>query len=484
MPPPSARWKGKCEFYSWSSCNNKLIRARYFHESGNGTPLDENGHGTHTSSVAAGNFVNGANVLAIANGTASGMAPLAHVAMYKVCSSIGCPETDVLAAIDAAIEDGVDVLSISICSKFNQFWSGVIAEGGFTAMQKGILVSCSAGNTGPLPGTVNNRDPWPLTVGASTTDRKLRATNAGGAGMILVNDELQGFTVSAEPHVVPAAHVSYTDGLKIISYMNSTSNPLATFLFRGTIFEDDFAREVASFSGRGPNRASPGILKPDIIAPGVNILAAWPTKSTFNIASGTSMSCPHVSGIATLVKSTHPDWSPAAIKSAIMTTADLDENNDLFATGAGHVNPSRASDPGLIYDIKPEDYVQYLCGLKYPNKAAYMSILRKVKCLSKIAEAELNYPSFSIGLGLEAQTYTRTVTNVGEAVSSYVVEIVPPQGVDVIVNPPLLNFSELNQKKTYQVTGSSSSTTKFVQGYLRWTSSKHFVRSPIVVTFK
>ncbi|KAH0655057.1 hypothetical protein KY285_029939 [Solanum tuberosum] len=170
-----------------------------------------------------------------------------------------------------------------------------------------------------------------------------------------------------------------------------------------------------------------------------------------------------------------------------MTTVDLDEKSDLFATGAGHVNPSRASDPGLIYDIKPEDYVQYLCGLKYPNKAACMSILRKVNCLSKIAEAELNYPSFSIGLGLEAQTYTRTVTNVGEAVSSYVVEIVPPQGVDVKVNPPLLNFSELNQKKTYKVTfsrGSSSSTTKFVQGYLRWTSSKHFVRSPIVVTFK
>uniref|UniRef100_M1DL82 Xylem serine proteinase 1 n=1 Tax=Solanum tuberosum TaxID=4113 RepID=M1DL82_SOLTU len=110
MPPPSARWKGKCEFYSRSSCNNKLIGARYFHESGNGTPLDENGHGTHTSSIAAGNFVNGVNVLGMANGTASGMAPLAHVAMYKVCSSIGCPETDVLAAIDAAIEDGADVL--------------------------------------------------------------------------------------------------------------------------------------------------------------------------------------------------------------------------------------------------------------------------------------------------------------------------------------------------------------------------------------
>uniref|UniRef100_M1DVF8 Subtilase n=1 Tax=Solanum tuberosum TaxID=4113 RepID=M1DVF8_SOLTU len=112
------------------------------------------------------------------------------------------------------------------------------------------------------------------------------------------------------------------------------------------------------------------------------------------------MSCPHVSGIATLVKCTNPDWSPAAIKSAIMTTADLDEKSDLFATGAGHVNPLRTGDPGLIYDIKPEDNVHYLCGLKYPNKAAYMFVLRKVNCSSKIAEAELNYPSFSIGLGL------------------------------------------------------------------------------------
>lgn len=126
---------------------------------------------------------------------------------------------------------------------------------------------------------------------------------------------------------------------------------------------------------KGPNIASPGILKPDIIGPGVDILAAWPnsvenkpqTKATFNIQSGMSMACPHLAGVAALLKSTNPEWSPAAIKSAIMTTASrvnltgkaiVDERElpaDIFATGAGHVNPVKANDPGLVFDIRPDD---------------------------------------------------------------------------------------------------------------------------------
>ncbi|KAL0331348.1 UNVERIFIED_CONTAM: Subtilisin-like protease SBT1.2 [Sesamum angustifolium] len=155
--------------------------------------------------------------------------------------------------------------------------------------------------------------------------------SAGGAAMILLNTELSANTLPAEAHVLPATHVSYADGLKIKAYINSTSTPTATIRFEGTVIGDDRAPVVASFSSRGPNYASRGILKPDILGPGVNILAAWPTsvenktntKSTFNIISGTSMSCPHLSGVAALLKSAHPDWSPAAIKSAIMTTADV-----------------------------------------------------------------------------------------------------------------------------------------------------------------
>lgn len=241
-------------------------------------------------------------------------------------------------------------------------------------------MSTTAGNMGPEHGTVANGAPWLLTVGASTTDRKLRATvllgdseeidgesafqpedfsqtllplvypgksssdlmapfcnaeslkninvkgkivfcedggkingldkghfvkDAGGAGMILMNEEPQGFTTQAEPHVLLAAHISFIDGLKIKAYMNSTSTPVASFLFKGTTFGDDHAPAVAAFSSRGPFPESPGILKPDIIGPGISILAAWPTsvenntnkKSTFDTLSGTSMSCPHLSGV-------------------------------------------------------------------------------------------------------------------------------------------------------------------------------------------
>ncbi|KAF3670353.1 putative subtilisin-like protease-like [Capsicum annuum] len=324
--------------------------------------------------------------------------------------------------------------------------------------------------------------------------------------MILINEQQDGVTKSAEAHVLPALDVSNADGKKILAYMNSTSNPVASITFRGTVIGEKNTPIVASFSSRGPNVASPGILKPDLIGPGVNVLAAWPTpvdnnkntKSTFNVISGTSMSCPHLSGIAALLKSAHPDWSPAAIKSAMMTTTDtlnlaknpiLDERlipANIFAIGAGHINPLRASDPGLIYDTPFDDYVPYLCGLNYTNREVGKLLQRKVNCseVKSIPEEQLNYPSFSIRLGSTPQTYTRTVTNIGDARSSYKVEVVSPKGVSVKVKPSKLNFTMLNQKLTYQVTFSkttNSSKDGDVEGFLKWNSNRHSVRSPIAV---
>ncbi|CAA3011690.1 subtilisin-like protease [Olea europaea subsp. europaea] len=581
MPAPPAKWKGKCEFND-TSCNNKLIGAKNFSEE-DSTPLDEDGHGTHTASTATGNFVKGANIFGNANGTAVGIAPLAHLAIYKVCSA-SCPESAILAAMDAAIDDGVDVLSISLGGPSSDFYSDSIALGAFSAMRKGIFVSCSAGNGGPYNYSILNEAPWILTVGASTIDRKITATavlgndesfdgesafqpmdfasaflplvdarmlnssdfdvqyclpeslnktnirgkivvcevgggikrilkgqavkDAGGIAMILVNNEQYGNTKFAEAHVVPAAHISYADGLKVKIYINSTLNPVAKILLKGTLIGDDRAPVVAAFSSRGPNFESPGIPKPDILGPGVNILAAWPvsvektthTKSTFNMISGTSMSCPHLSGVAALLKSSHPNWSPAAIKSAIMTTADVvniarkpieDENflpANVFATGSGHVNPSRANDPGLVYDIQPEDYVPYLCGLNYTNRQVGIIIQRRVNCLaeSSIPDAQLNYPAFAITFTTlsNSQTYSRTVTNVGESKSYYNVEIVHPLGVDVRVEPTTLNFSKLNQKLMYRVTFkplASAGNNTVVEGFLKWNSDRHSVRSPIAV---
>ncbi|XP_006358961.1 subtilisin-like protease SBT1.7 [Solanum tuberosum] len=579
MPPPPAKWKGKCEFNS-SICNNKLIGARSF-SFGKGTTWDDDGHGTHTASTAAGSYVKNANVYGNANGTAVGVAPLAHLAIYRVCTSVGCSESDILAAMDVAIEDGVDILSLSLGGSTKSFHDDAIALGAYSAMEQGIFVSCSAGNRGPTPESVTNEAPWILTVGASTLDRNIKATAvlgnkemfqgesafqpknfsshlyplvyaggsnqsdindpycsttslnqtdftgkivlcevgggvtrvdkgqavkaAGGIAMILMNRMQDGFTTSADAHVLPATDVTYVDGQKILAYINSTSNPLATITFQGTIIGDKNTPVIASFSSRGPSRATPGILKPDIIGPGVNILAAWPTsvenntepKPTFNIISGTSMSCPHLSGVAALLKSSHPNWSPSMIKSAIMTTADTvnlgektiqDENHEpanLFAIGSGHVNPSKANDPGLVYDIKPNDYVPYLCGLNYTNREVGVIVQRKINCseVGSIQQGQLNYPSFSIILGSTPQTYTRTVTNVGEAKSSYTVDVVSPPGVDVKVEPSVLKFAELKQKMSYQVTFTQivyrSSGTVDVEGFLKWKSTKYSVRSPI-----
>ncbi|KAK6137593.1 hypothetical protein DH2020_028673 [Rehmannia glutinosa] len=529
MPPPPAKWKGKCEF-NLTACNNKIIGARYF-GSFDDSPLDDDGHGTHAASIAAGSFVKGANVFGNANGTAVGIAPLAHLAIYKVCSFL-CFESDILAAMDTAVDDGVDILSLSLGGSSFNFYNDFIALGAFSAMEKGILVSCSAGNGGPFNFSLSNEAPWILTVGASTIDRKIRATvvlgnnetfdgestfqptdfpqtllplvyagmlntsdsdirksskGCGGAGMIIVNPASYGNVTLSDSHVLPATHVGYADGIKIKTYINSTSNPVATILFKGTVIGDSRAPAVAAFSSRGPNTASRGILKPDILGPGVNILAAWPvsvenntnTNSTFNVISGTSMSCPHLSGVAALLKSAHPDWSPAAIKSAIMTTADVvnlarnpieDERYlpaNVFATGSGHVNPSKAKRSRARYDILPTDYTPYLCGLNYTNRQVGSFLQRRISA--------------------DYSNVQQNGNERGQPISSYVVEIVPPPGIDVIVVPSKLDFVEVNQKLQYQVTFSRPNSTTnigYVQGHIRWNSSKHSVRSPIAVTLQ
>nr|A9QY40.1 RecName: Full=Subtilisin-like protease 1; Short=SbtM1; Short=Subtilase 1; Flags: Precursor [Lotus japonicus]BAF95755.1 subtilase [Lotus japonicus] len=586
MPPPPAKWKGHCEFTGGSVCNNKLIGARNLVKSAiQEPPYEDFFHGTHTAAEAAGRFVEGASVFGNARGTAAGMAPDAHLAIYKVCSSKvkdECPESAILAAMDIAIEDGVDVLSLSLGLGSLPFFEDPIAIGAFAATQKGIFVSCSAANSGPHYSSLSNEAPWILTVGASTIDRKISASaklgngaeyegetlfqpkdfssqllplvyaaaeknnssalcapgslrninvkgkvvvcdlgggipfiakgqevlDAGGSAMILANIENFGFTTLANAHVLPAVHVSYAASLAIKAYINSTYTPTATVLFQGTIIGDSLAPSVAAFSSRGPSQQSPGILKPDIIGPGVNILAAWAVSvdnkiPAFDIISGTSMSCPHLSGIAALLKSAHPDWSPAAIKSAIMTTANtlnlrglpiLDQRlqpADIFATGAGHVNPVRANDPGLVYDIQPEDYVPYLCGLGYSDREVTIIVQRSVRCFNvkSIAQAELNYPSFSILLGSDSQFYTRTLTNVGPANSTYTVKIDVPLAMGISVSPSQITFTQVNQKVAYfvdfipQIKENRGNHT-FAQGAITWVSDKHVVRTPISVIFK
>ncbi|KAF8009932.1 hypothetical protein BT93_J0801 [Corymbia citriodora subsp. variegata] len=590
VPPPPAKWKGRCDF-NRTSCNNKLIGARSFLDLNKTAqaipPYDDYGHGTHTSSIAAGAFVTNASALGNAEGTAIGMAPLAHLAMYQVCTIDECLLSNVLAGIDAAIDDGVDVISLSLGGNHRPFFKDVMAKGAFAATQKGIFVSCSAGNLGPYNTSSTNEAPWILTVGASSIDRSIKATaqlgnglefdgetlyqphdfhpgllplfylkvddgiqdcgpgslrfrsddirgkvvvcdsgstepvvagqevkDRGGAGMIFLNRPPDGYTTQVYKHVLPAVVVSYVAGEEIKRYINKTSAATATILFKGThINGRSAAPAVASFSSRGPNSQSQGILKPDIIGPGLNILAGWPfpldnstnLKHAFNVVSGTSMSCPHLSGVAALLKSVHPDWSPAAIKSAIMTTATTSNMEgrpivdqtlhpaDIFATGAGHVNPSKAVDPGLIYDIGLHDYIPYLCGLNYTDSEIELIVQKKVNCSSirSIPDYQLNYPSIAVSFepSVTKVSLTRTVRNVGPVKSNYRSIVDPIKGlVSIGVYPPDLVFTEANQTVSYRVDLTREADRKApppsAQGAITWVSARHSVRTPVAVLFK
>ncbi|KDP25557.1 hypothetical protein JCGZ_20713 [Jatropha curcas] len=176
IPPPPAKWKGKCELNGTLSCNNKLIGARNFATNRNDL-VDREEHGTHTASTAAGSPVYGVSYFGQANGTAVGIAPLAHLTMHKISAGDGkAGESEFLAAFDAAVADGVDVLSLSAGIGSDPVYDDAIAIATHAAIQKGLFVSCSAGNEGPHYRTLSNEAPWLLTVGVSTVDRAIRAT--------------------------------------------------------------------------------------------------------------------------------------------------------------------------------------------------------------------------------------------------------------------------------------------------------------------
>lgn len=175
----------KCTIYS------KLIGARYYKDifsfTDPQTPRDLQGHGTHTASTVAGREVKGVSLFGIAEGTARGAVPSARIAVYKVCSSIGCPSENILAAFDDAIADGVDILSVSLGPKgASNYSQDSLAIGSFHAITKGILTSQSAGNSGPEAGTVVSVAPWILSVAASTIDREIVTKVVTGDGTTIL----------------------------------------------------------------------------------------------------------------------------------------------------------------------------------------------------------------------------------------------------------------------------------------------------------
>ncbi|CAJ1886451.1 unnamed protein product [Sphenostylis stenocarpa] len=443
------------------------------------SPADDAGHGTHTSSTAAGVVVKGASVSGIGKGTARGGVPSARVAMYKVCWAVGCSDMDMLAGFDQAIADGVNFLSVSIGGPARDFFTDPIAIGAFHAMARGVLTSCSAGNGGPRPMSVENVAPWILTVAATTIDRQFITVAAFGDGS------------------------------------NATGMSINTFNPKKKMYPLTSGRLAASFPGdedifgsaRGPQTVTPNILKPDLTAPGVDILAGYSKRASltgyhidnrydvFNILSGTSMSCPHATATAAYVKSFHPDWSPAAIKSALMTTATpikISDNFTLLGSGSGQIDPVKAVHPGLVYDIGVHSYISFLCKQGFNNTNIGKLIgIKNFNCARIKTEPGadgINYPSMHIQL-LNARdrisaVFYRTVTNVGFGNSTYKAIVTAPKGLSVKVIPDTLYFSILHQKLSFKVVvkGPPMSEDAFVEfASLEWNDSKHTtVRSSIL----
>ncbi|MQM08734.1 hypothetical protein Taro_041589 [Colocasia esculenta] len=596
MPRVPARWKGACENgtqFDSSLCNRKLIGARSFKKGfsakelnmstmlGDDSPRDSSGHGSHTASTAAGTSVADVDYFGYAKGNARGVAPCARIAIYKVLFGDGRGHaSDVLAGMDKAIADGVDVMSLSLGTGPLPYHKDVIAIAALSAVQKGITVVCAAGNSRE-PATINNGAPWITTVGAGTIDRSFLARVTLGNGVAVEGTSY--FPLKAFIPVVPLYYgmdeadkaicrresldraqvsgkavlcdlsdeVDISDQLEEVAsagalvgiFLNDPSilfledykipsmviRPAATDAVKeyamkasnATVKEMSFvltkvgtrpAPQVADFSSRGPNPITPSVLKPDVLAPGKDVLAAWvPNKpfaevgglklvTDYALLSGTSMATPHVAGLAALIKAVHKDWSPAAIRSAMMTTATAvdntlqtikDEGNGLPATpldfGAGHINPNRAMDPGLVYDMQEQDYINFLCGLGY-SRRQMAAVTRRTDWRCVHNHTDLNYPSFiSVVSNYKAgspvaREFARVLKNVGDDAAVYRAVTLSPEGMTIRVVPETLSFSSKNQELGFtlsvEVDMDSKQESSVVFGFLKWIDQRRHIITP------
>eukprot|EP01018_Ginkgo_biloba_P026300 Gb_06235 [translate_table: standard] len=648
-------FKGKCEVgqrFPAGSCNGKIISAQHFSKAAvasglfNATrdyasPYDSNGHGrqllfiftesflfwgllferihsSHTASIAAGNYrvpviVNGFNY-----GYATGMAPRAKIAVYKAIYSFGGNMADVAAAVDKAVEDGVDILSLSLGpSRIPRFapvvFLSLLDIELLFALKAGVFVVQAAGNEGPYSSTVRSFSPWITTVAASLTDRSYNnniqlgeGQNIAGIGLApptkgeskykmvsaidvfygnatsigtntcqhpesyfnkdLVQGNLiicsysylsiasimgiadtskklgaAGF-VTIDPNVGPEANkdisvilavpgIILTDinsSLALMEYYNAStkrdSNGTAVEFEATAKIRDGrvavysgHAPIVAWFSSRGPDvtnvKFQPAdVLKPNIMAPGNLIWAAWSPSSgdyqnfqgkNFAMISGTSMATPHVAGIAALIKQKYPKWTPATIASAVMTTAstvDRDGNPilaqnpglnnkslgpaSLFDYGAGAIDPAKAMDPGLVFDTDFMKYIGFICSVPGVDQG-YVRNATGVACPSTIPlSSDLNTPSITVTKLEGSRHVRRTVKNVA-GVESYNASIGEPEGVEVDVQPRSFTIRKNQSTSLMVILRAKRATRVFTFGKIVLRGDKgHVVQIPLAIFVK
>ncbi|KAG5228794.1 subtilisin protease [Salix suchowensis] len=612
----SSKFKGKCvagEKFPSTACNGKIVGAQYFARAAiaagdfNATrdyasPYDADGHGSHTASTAAGNH----QIPVIANdfnyGYASGMAPGARIAVYKALYTFGGYMSDVVAAVDQAVEDGVDILSLSIgpssVPSGPASFLNVLEMELLFATKAGVFVVQAAGNGGPSPSSILSFSPWITSVAASIIDRKYNSSIILGNGRSFSGTGLAPPTEGEMPYrIAAAADVSHTNTTSVLEaescqhpehfilssvrnkliictysfdfeyeaasiaavantiqkigaagfiiamdpdigseqikgatmtmqvpaiilnsvqssralwdYYNSNTIRSASghavgFAARARILDGRqafFTRQapvVAAYSSRGPDVSNAllqtaDVLKPNIMAPGSSIWAAWSPNSegdpsikgqNFALVSGTSMATPHIAGVAALIKQKHPRWSPAAITSAMMTTASTFDHSGSpflaqstnqtapatpFDFGAGSINPAQAIDPGLIFNSHFEQYVQRAAGTGCPTK-------RRAWC------SDLNTASVIISNLVGSRKVIRRVTNVSSRNEVYRVTVRQPSGVNVTVSPQVVMINGNASKHLKIVLTAIQATRTYTFGEMVLHGSrKHVVRVPIAV---
>ncbi len=317
-------------------------------------------------------------------------------------------------------------------------------------------------------------------------NKSLAVAQAGGLGMVLLNTNPN--SINADFHAVPTVHLLVTDRTAVKTYAATAGG---TAVINAAVFAFNTpAPFTASFSSRGPLRAAGGdLLKPDLIAPGQDILAGMspvPNGRLFDLLSGTSMSSPHVAGLAALLKELHPGWSPMAIKSALMTTGSdvLDGGTPapntnpalIFRQGAGHVQPNKAANPGLVFDAGFNDWLGFLCGTQLPTSFCTSA------GVPVLDPSNLNTASIAIGDMAGVQTVTRRVTNVGGNPATYTASHTGMLGFTVAISPSTLTLAA-GETQSFSVTFSrtTAALNVYTGGQLTLSDGVHNVRIPMVV---
>lgn len=635
--PVPSHFSGICEVtrdFPSGSCNRKLIGARHFAASAitrgifnssqdYASPFDGDGHGSHTASVAAGNHGIPVVVTGHHFGNASGMAPRSHIAVYKALyKSFGGFAADVVAAIDQAAQDGVDILSLSITPNrrppgiatfFNPIDMALLS-----AAKAGIFVVQAAGNTGPSPKSMSSFSPWIFTVGAASHDRiytnsiilgnsltisgvglapgtdKLytlisalhalnnnttttddmyvgecqdssnfnqdlvqgnllicsysirfvlglstikhafeTAKNLSAAGIVFYMDPFViGFQLNPTPMKMPGIIIPSPDDSKILlQYYNSSLErdevtkkiikfgAVACILGGLKANFSNSAPKIMYYSARGPDPEDSflddaDIMKPNLVAPGNSIWAAWSSLGTdsvefqgesFAMMSGTSMAAPHIAGLAALIKQKFPSFSPSAIASALSTSATLydknggpimaqrayakpDENQSPatpFDMGSGFVNATASLDPGLIFDASYNDYMSFLCGINGSSPVVLNYTGQNCWAYNNtISGADLNLPSITIARLNQSRTVQRTLTNIAGN-ETYSVGWSAPYGVSMKVSPTHFSIAS-GEKQVLNVffNATTSSTAASFGRIGLFGNQGHIVNIPLSVVVR